>query len=117
MNNSTNTGDAYVDEVLCQLQQQQQHGQPVGTAAHSGRNTGFLEENISWQDPRIYIKSLANTQDNYHDIVDFVSGSGTSFNDETLLSHSSTEQLIFKSGPSKPKLEFISLCQWSMAKD
>jgi hypothetical protein len=35
VNNSTNTGDAYVDEVLCQLQQQQQHGQPVGTAANS----------------------------------------------------------------------------------
>ena len=26
VNNSINTGDAYVDEVLCQLQQQQQHG-------------------------------------------------------------------------------------------
>ena len=72
VNNSTNTGDAYVDEVLCQLQQQQQHGQPVGTEANSGRNTGFLGENISWQDPRIYIKPLANTQDNYQDIVDFV---------------------------------------------
>ena len=95
---------------------QLQHGQPVGTEANSGRNTGFLGENISWQDPQ-YIKSLANTQDNYHDIVDFVSASGISFNDETLLSHSSTEQLIFKSGPSKPKLELISLCQWSMAKD
>jgi len=69
-----------------------------------------------WQDPQIYIKSLSNTQDNnYHDIVDFVSASGTSFNDETLLSYSSTGQLIFKSGPSKPKLELISLCQWSMA--
>ena len=32
-----------------------------------------------------------------------------------MLSHSSTGQLIFKSGPSKPKLELISLCQWSMA--
>ena len=31
------------------------------------------------------------------------------------MSHSSTGQLIFKSGPSKPKLELISLCQWSMA--
>ena len=50
---------------------QLQHGQPVGTEANSGRNTGFLGENISWQDPQ-YIKSLANTQDNYHDIVDFV---------------------------------------------
>ena len=77
---------------MYQLQQQQQHGQPVGTEANSGRNTGFLGENISWQDPQ-YIKSLANTRDNYHDIVDFVSAS-----DETLLSHSSTEQLIFKSG-------------------
>jgi hypothetical protein len=43
----------------------------------------------------MYIKSLANIQDNYHDIVDFVSASGTSFNDETLLSHSLTGQLIF----------------------
>ena len=74
-------------------------------------------ENFSWQDPQIYIKSLTNTQDNnYHDIVYFVSASGTSFNDETLLSYSSTGQLIFKSGPSKPKLELISLCQWSMAR-
>lgn len=110
--NSVNTGDAYVDEVLGQLQQQQ-HGQPI--TANSGRNIGFLGENFSWQDPQIYIKSLTNTQDNYHDIVDFVSACGTSFNDETLLSHSSTGQLIFKSGPSKPKLELISLCQWSMA--
>jgi len=79
VNNSINTGDAYVDEVLGQLQQQQHHGQPIGTAANSGRNTGFLGENFSWQDLQIYIKSLANTQDNYHDIVDFVSASGTSF--------------------------------------
>jgi hypothetical protein len=85
--------------------QQQHHGQPIG-----------IGDNFSWQDPQIYIKSLTNTQDNnYHDIVDFVSASGTSFNDETLLSYSSTRQLIFKSGPSKPKLELISLCQWSMA--
>ena len=77
----------------CGFNSKQQHGQPVGTAANSDRNTGFLGENISWQDPRIYIKSLANTQDNYHDIVDFVSAS-----DETLLSQSSTGQLIFKSG-------------------
>ena len=48
-----------------------------------------------------------------YDIVAFVSASGTSFNDETLLSYSSTGQLIFKSGPSKPKLELISLYQWS----
>jgi hypothetical protein len=77
----------------------------------------FLGKIFRGKNLNIYIKSLANIQDNYHDIVDFVSASGISFNDETLLSHSSTEQLIFKSGPSKPKLELISLCQWSMAKD
>ena len=48
VNNSINTaGDAYVDEVLCQLQQ---HGQPIGTAANSGRSTGLLGENFSWQE-------------------------------------------------------------------
>jgi hypothetical protein len=49
VNNSTNTGDAYVDEVLYQLQQQQQHGQPVGTEVNSGRN--FIQNGQTSQRP------------------------------------------------------------------
>ena len=35
--------------------------------------------------------------------------------EEQLISDSAGGQLIFKSGPVKPKLESLSLCQWSMA--
>lgn len=64
VNNAIHTGYAYVDD-------QRQHGEPSGTTANSGRSNSFIRENFTWQDPQIYIKSLANTQDNYHDIVDF----------------------------------------------
>lgn len=77
-------------------------GNTVNNAIHTGwseatwRSTSFIRENFTWQELQIYIKSLANTQDNYHDIVDFVSASGTSFNDDTLLSYSSTGHLFLK---------------------
>ncbi|CAC5389298.1 unnamed protein product [Mytilus coruscus] len=41
--------------------------------------------------------------------------SGTSVCEEKLISDASGGQLVFKSGPAKPKLESISLCQWSSA--
>ena len=34
---------------------------------------------------------------------------------ENLISSSEGGQLVFKSGPLKPKLESVTLCQWSMA--
>lgn len=97
VNNAIHTGDAYVDD-------QRQHGEPSCTTANSGRSNSFIRENFSWQDPQIYIKSLANTQDNYHDIVDFEVPLA-----QVLMIHLVVlfvnRTFIFKTGSSKPKLE------------
>jgi hypothetical protein len=69
-----------------------------------------VSDNLSWQDPQVYLKSLVDTKDlsNYHDIVDFISMSGNLSAEEKLLSNSSSGQLVFKSGPVKPKLETVT---------
>ncbi|CAC5422626.1 unnamed protein product [Mytilus coruscus] len=109
----------YIRDVLGQLQKQQpQHGGHVSNC--STNNTGSsldLNDNISWQDPQIYLKSLNSSGSSvvYYDIVDFVQSSGGFFDEEKLISKSDCGQLVFKSGPSKPKLETVTMCQWSMA--
>ncbi|CAC5422338.1 unnamed protein product [Mytilus coruscus] len=111
--------DNYIREVLGQLQKQQpQHGGHVSNC--STNNTGSSlnsNDNISWQDPQIYLKSLNSSGSSvvYYDIVDFVQSSGGFFDEEKLISKSDCGQLVFKSGPSKPKLETVTMCQWSMA--
>ena len=71
---------------------------------------------VSWQDPQIYLKSLttSNNKVSHFDIVDYVDNSSLS-QTERVLSNNEDGQLIFKSGPSKPKLENINLSQWSIA--
>jgi hypothetical protein len=65
-----NQQDTYVQEIISQLQQQQ------STTANHNPSTGssFVSDNLSWQDPQVYLKSLVDTKDlsNHHDIVDFV---------------------------------------------
>ncbi|CAC5372678.1 unnamed protein product [Mytilus coruscus] len=81
--------DNYIREVLGQLQKQQpQHGGHVSNC--STNNTGSslnLNNNISWQDPQIYLKSLNSSGSSvvYYDIVDFVQSSGGFFDEEKLI--------------------------------
>ncbi|CAC5371373.1 unnamed protein product [Mytilus coruscus] len=69
-------------------------------------------EALSWQDPQIFIKSLGNDKGNSNHlaIVDFVmlSEVNSGDNDERIVSESGAGQLIFKSGPFKPKLESLN---------
>lgn len=101
--------DEYVRALMSRLGQEQ-------TEEPSATGGNLLNDNISWQDPQIYFKSLnAGKNETFLDIVDFVNNYGNYGNDEKLLSTSSNGQLVFKSGPVKPKLESVSICQWSMA--
>ncbi|CAG2211242.1 unnamed protein product [Mytilus edulis] len=71
---------------------------------------------ISWKDPQIFLKSSFNDVTiNFYDITDFVNVHMSGTSEEKLISDASGGQLIFKSGPVKPKLESLSLCQWSSA--
>lgn len=96
------TSDAsFIRDIMGQLHQAQ--GQPRPTTQPMQASNGMY----SWQDPQIYLKSLVpSNSSNYLDIVD---------QSERVLSNNDDGQLIFKSGPAKPKLESISISQWSVA--
>ena len=67
----------------------------------------------SWKDPQIYLASAAEGKStSYHDITDFVVGNSE---EEIIVGGNGTQQVILKSGPRKPKLEAVTLAQWSVA--
>jgi hypothetical protein len=100
--------DSFVREVLQQFGAAQ--SAPAGAQATP---TGML----SWQDPQIYLKHLGNAKSlpTHLDIVDFVSAAAGVNVVEEVVSDSLNGQLVYKSGPAKPKLESINQNQWSIA--
>ncbi|CAG2248787.1 unnamed protein product [Mytilus edulis] len=110
--------DGYIRAVLQQLSASQKEHAPDPINISYNPNMNNVNSNLSWQDPQIYLKS-ANMDSKivYNDISDFVSYDigGTSMSEERLISDTSGGQLVFKSGPLRPKLESLSLCQWSRA--
>ena len=68
----------------------------------------------SWRDPQIYLASAANGKStpSYYDITDFVGGN---VEEEVVIGESGSHQVVLKAGPKTPKLEIISLAQWSVA--
>ncbi|CAG2234982.1 unnamed protein product [Mytilus edulis] len=121
----TGSGDIYVQAITKQLQQQQSLPLGDGLNKHQGHSTVHSEGTqdfdcvsniISWKDPQIFLKSSFNDVTiNFYDITDFVNVHMSGTSEEKLISDASGGQLIFKSGPVKPKLESLSLCQWSSA--
>ena len=118
--------DAYVQGLLTQLsrgQRQARNGfasdlltsdntQQVFGALPTG-NVNSVPQTQSWKDPQIYLSSAANgksASSHYH-LVDFVSGN---VEEEIVVGGSGSHQVILKSGPKKPKLENVSLAQWTI---
>ena len=67
-----------------------------------------------WRDPQIYLQAAASGKSSlsYHDITDFVAGN---VEEEIIVGGNGSQQVILKSGPKKPKLESVTLAQWSVA--
>ena len=99
----------FINEVLGNIQRARSTahtdpGQPINLAG------GY-----SWQDPQVHLKSLASgNQDQFLDITDHVFP-GNNLQTERVVSESGDFQFVYKSGPQKPKIENISLSQWSTA--
>lgn len=132
--NSQQTTDGYLQGLFSQLvrgQSQAQNGlaSDLNTrhSAGSGSSTGVfsgapLMSNVnlqtpvtqSWKDPQIYLSSAATGKSapSHYDIVDFVGGG---VEEEIVVGDTGSHQVVFKSGPKKPKLENVSLAQWSVA--
>jgi hypothetical protein len=104
--------DAFIREVLGDMGTAQSSMHGPGPAVNTlGAGT------YTWQDPQIYIKSMVapRASSSHLDIVDFVNVAGGAVILEEVVSGSVNGQLIYKSGPAKPKLESVTLNQWSMA--
>ena len=107
--------DPFVQEVLNQLGAAQLAERGVAAPSRNPQTLG-QEGMLSWQDPQIYLKSLVTpkAQSVHHDIVDYVNVLGVAMSEE-YISCTANGQLVYKSGPAKPKLEAISQNQWSVA--
>ena len=67
----------------------------------------------SWKDPQMYLESAATGKSAtlHYDITDFIS---STVEEEINVGGNGSQQVVVKSGPRKPKLENVSLAQWSV---
>ena len=67
----------------------------------------------SWQDPQVHLSTATGkSTSSYLDICDFIPNA---VEEELVIGGQGDQQVIVKSGPKKPKLENITLSQWSIA--
>ena len=94
------------------VQQQQQAFSANGVVGTTEAGPGPLPQ-VSWSDPQIHLSSAAGKSAfNYYDICDFVQ---TTVEEEVVLGGQGDQQIVVKSGPKKPRLENLTLSQWSVA--
>ena len=130
--NNLQTGQSVVRNTFGQSSQDNSLNGPswliAGNAngsVNSGNNTANSMNNLllsqsadnvshSWRDPQIFLESAASGKSApmYYDITDFI---GNQVEEEIVVGGSGATQVVLKSGPRKPKLENVTLAQWSVA--
>ena len=117
--------DVYQQTLMNSLITQQaqlagrQSGTPMGASApirdtsDNGHPQGLDSTQPTWQNPQIHIATATGKSSSLHyDICDFVPHS---VEEELVIGGQGEQQVVVKSGPKKPKLENLSLSQWSIA--
>ncbi|MCG8078480.1 MAG: hypothetical protein JAY75_19845, partial [Candidatus Thiodiazotropha taylori] len=67
----------------------------------------------SWSDPQVHIASATGKSASvFYDICDFVPHA---LEEEVLVGGQGEQKLVIKAGPKKPRLESLTLSQWSVA--
>lgn len=76
--------------------------------------SGVPSQPQSWRDPQIYLAAAASGKSNptFYDITEFVTGN---MEEEIVVGGNGAQQVVLKSGPKKPKIESVTLAQWSVA--
>ena len=98
--------DSYGQTLLNSLLNQQ-------SVTSNTPQTGTVQEQPSWSDPQIHIASATGkSTSTYYDICDFVPHA---LEEDLVVGGQGDQHLVIKSGPRKPKLESITLSQWSVA--
>ena len=73
-----------------------------------------VSQSQSWKDPQIFLESAASGKSvpTHYDICDFISNQ---VEEEIVVGGNGVHQVVLKSGPRRPKLENVTLAQWSVA--
>ena len=96
-----------------QLATSEQSSAPVNSVNIPQFGTVNQEKQPSWNDPQIHIASATGKLTaTFYDVCDFVPHS---VDEDLVVGGQGEQQLIIKSGPKKPKLESLTLSQWSIA--
>lgn len=96
-----------------QVQQRQLIDNNAQGTERQFRTAGPQISQASWSDPHIHISAAAGGKSVSHlDICDFVQ---SNIAEEVVLGGQGEQQIIVKAGPKKPRLENLTLCQWSVA--
>lgn len=76
--------------------------------------SGVPSQPQSWRDPPIYLAAAASGKSNptFYDITEFVTGN---MEEEIVVGGNGAQQVVLKSVPKKPKIESVTLAQWSVA--
>ena len=74
--------------------------------------------NLSWNDPQVFLKMASGKAGtaSYYDITDFANLATSAVREEVVGNGSvSGAQLVWRTGPRKPKLSSLTIPQWSVA--
>lgn len=122
--NAEETSDVYVKALkrLLQTQQTQQASGSSATVSASACATTATAPSssaptdmASWQDPQVHLKTAGKKEIDFFDIVDFVDIAGARPVEQVLTEGPDGTKFVLKTGPLKPRLESLSVQQWSLA--
>ena len=106
---NANNSDLYTSLLSNMLSQQKS----IQDSANSNANASTTPQ-PSWNDPLVHISTAAGKSvAQYLDICDFVPN--TVVEEDVILGGQGDQQIVVKSGPKKPRLEALTLSQWSVA--
>ena len=84
------------------------------TVLNRGRQPAQLNQ-VTWDNPQIHLETAAGkTSSQFYDIADFIAPGG-GVEDQILTKRTDGPEFIIRTGASKPKIESISVPQWSLA--
>lgn len=117
---STDGEDAFIRKLVQQLGGNTLSTQPLGgnpTLLQGGNAVPAMAPPItgmfSWQDPQVFLKSSMGSKTSFYNIVDFVDINQVA--SDKIVSLGDNLEFVYKTGPRKPKLEDLTLTQWSGA--
>ena len=89
-------------------------GQLLGEQGQAAPQLAGDSVTATWQDPQVYLMaaSVGKSTLQYHDIADFINKDNV--HEEVIAGADEGTQIVIKSG-SKPKLDSITISQWSIA--